>query len=78
MSALECDYCGPPEDCDCRGCECHDSPAEHQAWLREESAYWSAYFGQNSGTKEQQRATLERMDPRPVSAEQMDEYRSLK
>jgi hypothetical protein len=43
-----------------------------------EAAYWGRYFGQDRGTPEQRRATLEAMDPRPASAEQMAEWRALK
>jgi hypothetical protein len=79
--SLYCDDCQADvsDECECCGCECCcDSPNAHNAAMEKQHAYWSAYFGQDRGTPEQKRRALAAMDPRPVSAEQMDEYRRLK
>lgn len=78
-----CEFCdGTEAECrelgECPGCECHDSPVEHQKWQREAMAYWGRYFGQDHGTKEERRRRLEAMDPRPPSAERMAEWQRLK
>lgn len=74
-----CDDCETDDSDDCdHGCDCCDTPNEHQAWLKKEHAYWRHYFGQDYGTKEEKRSRLQAMDPRPVSAEQMEEWRLLK
>lgn len=73
MNPERCEFCdGTEAECqewdDCSSCECCcDSPIAHQRMMRKEGAYWSAYFGQNHGTREERRARLEAMDPRQVS-----------
>lgn len=49
-------------------CECHDTDADHEAWLTIESAYWRAYFGL-TGERQTDRAKLEAWKPFVVKKE---------
>lgn len=53
-----------------------DDGRQCDACTAEESAYWSRYFGQDHGTKEEKRARLMAMDPRNERTKREADFRS--
>jgi hypothetical protein len=45
--------------------ECGDEGRMCESCFQKEAAYWARHFGQDYGTREEKRARLEAIDPRP-------------